>query len=54
MAVAVDRGSLLIDHVIKSLRPARDVLLAIGLYYSLKNVLQIAKTTHQTSWPKTS
>lgn len=42
MAVAVDRGSLLIDQVIKSLRPARDVLLAIGLYYSVKNVIKLA------------
>ena len=42
MAVAVDRANLLIDQIIRSFRPLRDVLLAIGLFYSIKNALKFA------------
>ena len=39
MAVAVDRANLLVDQIMRSFRPLRDALLAVGLYYSVKNVL---------------
>ena len=42
MAVAVDRANLLIDQIIRSFRPARDTLIAIGLFYSVKHVLKLA------------
>ena len=42
MAVAVDRANLLTDQIIRSFRPLRDVLLAIGLFYSIKNAIKFA------------
>ena len=42
MAVVVDRASLLVDQIISSLRPLRNTLIAIGVFYSLKNVAHLA------------
>ena len=42
MAVAVDRCSLLIDQITESFRPVRNVLVAIGLFYSAKSVVTLA------------
>ena len=42
MAVAVDRANLLTDQIIRSFRPLRDALLAIGLFYSVKNIFKFA------------
>ena len=41
MAVAVDRGSLLIDHVVRTFRPIKDGLLAICIFYTAKNVVKL-------------
>lgn len=49
MAVAVDRANLLADQIIRSFRPLRDALIAIGLFYSVKNVIKLAyQLTHGT------
>jgi short-subunit dehydrogenase len=42
MAVAVDRASLLTDQIIRSFRPLRDALVAIGILYSMKSVIKIS------------
>lgn len=41
MAVVVDRASLLVDQAFRRFRPLRDVLLAVGLYYSAKSALKL-------------
>ena len=47
--MAVDRADLLIDQIIRSCRPLRDAVIAIGLFYSVKNVLKLAyQLTHGT------
>ena len=38
MAVAADRATLIIDSVFEAFRPLRDVLLIVGLYYSVKGI----------------
>ena len=40
MAVAVDRADLFANQIIRSFRPLRDALVAIGLLYSMKNVIK--------------
>ena len=41
MAVAVDKASLLFDQLASRMRPARDALLLVGLYYSGKKLLDL-------------
>ena len=41
MAVAVDKADLLANQIIRSFRPLRDTLVAIGLLYSMKNVIKL-------------
>ena len=41
MAVAVDKGSLLIDYVVRSFRPIKDALLTICIFYTAKNVVRL-------------
>ena len=41
MAVVVDRANLLTDQIIRSFRPLRDALVAIGMIYSMKSVIKM-------------
>ena len=41
MAVAVDRANLLADQIIRSFKPLKDALVAIGILYSMKTVIKI-------------
>ena len=41
MAVAVDRANLLADQIIRSFKPLKDALIAIGILYSMKSVIKI-------------
>ena len=42
MAVVVDRASLLTDQIIRSFRPLRDALVAIGIFYSMKSLIKLS------------
>ena len=42
MAVAVDRANLLTDQIIRSFRPLRDALVAIGILYSMKTLIKMS------------
>ena len=47
MAVAVDRGSLLIDYIVRSFNPIKDALLAIGIFFTVKHVISLTYQSFQ-------